>query len=704
MQDMVAELDDMRRKRIFDDEEIRHIVNRRREFEYALQKLQPKRQDFLSYVRYEVALECLRSRRSKKVKFDSKSLSDHSGVRRLHIIFNRAVRQFKGDMRMWYQYVDFCLRSGSTKILERVLLRALRFHPREVPLWLLAADRALKCGHLRAARTLLSRGIRAVPRSAKIWGEFLRLEVQVASCFHANRSSDSAATTAAAAAEAPGGAAAAGAAAAPAAAVPKGGATEEGAAATAASAAAPAGDAAEEGAARPAKDPWAPPRMLLSRALGRLAQSPQANAAFLAVAVQCLKSTATHWEEDQGDEKAKEGLKAFGQQVRAALAERRPGVAEGRVWAEASKEAAQQLWQLWWQQERACGVEWGALTEATAGVAPGPALQQLAAELAAAAAAPATGGEKAASGGAGESGAADSGAAAALVRLAEAPRAAEDVDTALAVLEALERCVAPDSAAPKAAKDATAEAARGLLARTAVALPNSARLRLLAWRKDPTRDGQSARRIAHEAKDTDTADCVALKLLASTEGPEEAPKIATRSLLEVLVRALAADAASAPLVVAHIAQGLAAGGQEGLRAACDEARQAAKTLWDLPRRRAEVLAAALDAELRCSSAALLSAKGAAAAAQLARRLGGCFEELLSELKDDNPEKELWWIRYVELVHRAGSWGIGDDRRGKRCLPSTTDLHWRALRSVPDQARYNERVHRLLHQVPGADST
>jgi hypothetical protein len=194
MQEMVPELDDLRRKRIFNDDEIRHIVRRRRDFEYSLQKTPSKPQDYLGYVRYEVALECLRSRRSKSLHWRRKSLSDFAGLRRLHSIFSRGLKKFKADKRFWYQYVDFCLRSGSTRILSRTLLRALKFHPREVSFWLLAADRELKCGHIKAARALLLRGLRATPRSPKLWGELLRLEVRLACHLRAAKSTDESVT------------------------------------------------------------------------------------------------------------------------------------------------------------------------------------------------------------------------------------------------------------------------------------------------------------------------------------------------------------------------------------------------------------------------------------------------------------------------------------------------------------------------------
>ncbi|CAE7884784.1 utp6, partial [Symbiodinium microadriaticum] len=116
-------------------------------------------------VRYEIALEALRRRRTSALRWRKYSISTVAGLRRIHNILHRGSHRFKGDLQLWYQHVDFCLRSGSTAMLTRVLMRAVKYHPKEVHLWLLAADRELQQGHVEAARKLLLRGLRCVPTS-----------------------------------------------------------------------------------------------------------------------------------------------------------------------------------------------------------------------------------------------------------------------------------------------------------------------------------------------------------------------------------------------------------------------------------------------------------------------------------------------------------------------------------------------------------
>lgn len=613
LQEMVPELDDLRRKRIFNDDELRQIVKRRREFEYSLQKTPIRPQDYLEGVTYEIALESLRRRRSKNLHWRRKTMSDFAGIRRLHLIFDRATSRFKGDLKLWYQYVDFCLRSGSTKLLSRVLLRAVKFHPRDVHLWLLAADRELKYGNIKAARSLLLRGLRCMPRSEKLWGEFLRLEVQVACHLLAVRRN--AETSSAMASDGSGlvGEASAGVAEAPSAASPSvaGG------------------------------DPWAPARLLLRRALERLTESPHPCALFLATAVCCLEQVDSVLP-------TKEGFRQLGGEVRAAIAERRPGVVEGPQWVDVSTDTALSLWEMWWKQERSFGSDWLAIASEVSSRAPLSVIQRFAVLLSEAAGSTA-----------------EEEPTRALLTLSEASRTASTDETALAVLAAL------DTLEPNVEAGLVAKASDKLLKQALVANPSSALLRMLALPQQSTSKSGRAE-IIRKARCLTPHDAARLLLLAAeTDGSQV-------DLLSSLLRALAPDVGVRPLLDTFLAQGLSRGTGE-FRVACDNCAAVAVRLWDSPKLRATVLTTVLRLELRVYTPAQESA----------RRLVARFEEVLTVLDDSDEEKVEWWLLYVEFAHRATAWDCG------RGLPNAMDLHWRAMRSVADQSLYSEKAHRLL---------
>lgn len=124
---MVDELDDLERRGVFTRREISEIVKQRRKFEYRLKRRSPLKEDFLAYIDYETQLDKLRRLRKKSVarreeeengedesktmrkkKKSRKSISDFAGVARIVEIYRLAVMRFKGDVELWFKYLEFC--------------------------------------------------------------------------------------------------------------------------------------------------------------------------------------------------------------------------------------------------------------------------------------------------------------------------------------------------------------------------------------------------------------------------------------------------------------------------------------------------------------------------------------------------------------------------------------------------------------------
>lgn len=632
MQGMVPELDDLKRKRIFDENEVRHVVRRRREFEYLLQKPGCRAEDYLSCIRYEVALENLRKVRSKALHWKKKTISDVAGIRRMHFIFDRSVKRYKGNLRLWYQYIDFCLRSGSTKILTRVLLRCVKLHPREANLWLLAADRSLKMGQIKAGRTLLLRGLRFMPRSQKLWGEFIKLEVQVARNMQLSGKKDTVKEKAEGGEEKPANAAAS------------------------------------------ALGPWAPACLLLRKATARLKGHAEAMSYFLnssrraldAVRAEC---TAIAEGDDGSDESAsaRAGFARLSADLRQVISESRPDSSA----AEAEPTAARMLWQLWWEVEVDNGQPWKQLAQSIASEAPLIVVQHLACAFG--------------------SGAGADSAPSSLLELSKAPRTISDGHTALAVLEALETCpeelgrgIAVDDATVASLEKASV----ALLRQACNASPSCIRLRLLACQRLPPgekrftiADAAALRSSGGRANGLDAASAAQLMTVNLFNSDRAAKTI--DQYLDTLLRALANDASPQPLLQVYLAETLSQGSLTDLRNASGRALALAKTIWESPRVRAEALCSLLDMELRVLPLSDLRPQ----------RICNRFEEVLSSIDDSNDEKVEWWVRYIEFVLRLSDMAAGAEE--KRGVPTMMDLHWRAMRSVANQKLYTERVHSLL---------
>ncbi|KAG9296416.1 hypothetical protein G9A89_015008 [Geosiphon pyriformis] len=179
LEQMVPELEDLEQKNIFNKPEIKSIIKRRTNFEYALKRMQSQKIDFLRYIEYEMNLEQLRKTRKKRLKVKGKTtISDYAIPRRIYHIFDRALNKFKGDLGLWLQYIEFAKSSNSGKLLSKIFASALQLHPTKPPLWILAAQWEFERNtNIIAARVLMERGLRLNPTSKQLWHEYFKLEL-----------------------------------------------------------------------------------------------------------------------------------------------------------------------------------------------------------------------------------------------------------------------------------------------------------------------------------------------------------------------------------------------------------------------------------------------------------------------------------------------------------------------------------------------
>ena len=213
MEEMVPELQNYVSQGYFTKEETRAIASARRDHEYRLKRKAPLLPDFLRYVEHEAAVaELVRSRRRAMPRSErpKKSIADRAGDRRIHFIYTRACRKFRGDLSLWSAWLEFCTRSGSRKRGGRVAASALALHPREPALWAAAAAWEYSGGgggggggtggeekkrkakdngsNPAAARALMQRGLRACgAKSDSLWAQYLRLELAYAATLRARR-------------------------------------------------------------------------------------------------------------------------------------------------------------------------------------------------------------------------------------------------------------------------------------------------------------------------------------------------------------------------------------------------------------------------------------------------------------------------------------------------------------------------------------
>ena len=178
LEGMLAELEDMQQKGIFDSKELTVIIKKRTDFEYKLQKRIVEKEDILNYLEYELKLNQLRKKREKKLKVKKFSTSSIAGTKRVHSLFQKALLKFGGDLKLWMQYVEFCQQTHSLQSINEAFGKLLQTHGDLPEVWLTVAKYNFESsGNIENARTIMLKGLRLHKNSKCLWHEYFKLEL-----------------------------------------------------------------------------------------------------------------------------------------------------------------------------------------------------------------------------------------------------------------------------------------------------------------------------------------------------------------------------------------------------------------------------------------------------------------------------------------------------------------------------------------------
>ncbi|RIA97455.1 U3 small nucleolar RNA-associated protein 6-domain-containing protein [Glomus cerebriforme] len=179
LEQMVPELEDLEHKEIFTKEEIKSIVKKRTNFEYALKRRPAQIIDFLKYIEYEMNLDLLRKKRKGRLGIKGKvTISDYSIKRRIYHIFDRTIIKFAGDVKLWLQYIDFAKNEGDDKVLSKIFGSVLQLHPTKPIFWIMASKYEFEVNaNIMSARVILQRGLRLNRDSHQLWHQYFKLEL-----------------------------------------------------------------------------------------------------------------------------------------------------------------------------------------------------------------------------------------------------------------------------------------------------------------------------------------------------------------------------------------------------------------------------------------------------------------------------------------------------------------------------------------------
>ena len=177
LESMLPELEQLERVQLLKHDEVKEVVKRRKGFEYALQKRQKRKSDFLVYVQYEIALFDLIALRRKKLGYSHKTNDiENKMAKRINKLFRIVEHRFgHDDVDVFYSHVAFLNKVKWFEKASSVFLAATRKHAHNERLWADAANAHFEAEDEKrsseAARSTFFNGLRFNPTSKLLYRE-----------------------------------------------------------------------------------------------------------------------------------------------------------------------------------------------------------------------------------------------------------------------------------------------------------------------------------------------------------------------------------------------------------------------------------------------------------------------------------------------------------------------------------------------------
>ncbi|KAJ8716271.1 hypothetical protein PYW08_013556 [Mythimna loreyi] len=179
IEEMINELEQMRRTQLYDDEEIKEISRKRKEFEYHIQRRVKHKEDFVQYIAYELALlEDITLRRKKAKLSEKKKDIEYAIAKRLNKVFKQFIYRFQDDIEIYFEYIKFCRSVGFDYAISGIIGQMLQIHGDKPKIWQMASKwESKEQNNLDNARNFLLKGIQRHPDSEALYLELFDIEL-----------------------------------------------------------------------------------------------------------------------------------------------------------------------------------------------------------------------------------------------------------------------------------------------------------------------------------------------------------------------------------------------------------------------------------------------------------------------------------------------------------------------------------------------
>ncbi|XP_014681245.1 PREDICTED: U3 small nucleolar RNA-associated protein 6 homolog [Priapulus caudatus] len=182
LEEILPELEQMKRVKLFSQKEIKKIIKKTSDYEYKLRRKTKCKEDFLNYAQYEITLLSLIKKRRARLGYHFKKEEiDYPLIHRIHRLFRYCEQRFSEDVKVWLSHIEFCKKVNQRTSVGNMFTHMLQRHSGNPQLWILAAKWEFEEENsTEKARELLQRGLRFHPTTRKLWLEYYRMELLAA--------------------------------------------------------------------------------------------------------------------------------------------------------------------------------------------------------------------------------------------------------------------------------------------------------------------------------------------------------------------------------------------------------------------------------------------------------------------------------------------------------------------------------------------
>lgn len=179
IEEMLPEVDRMRKIGLFSVEETRAMMKKRQRFEYKTQRRTKEKEVYLQYIQYEISVQQLVKLRREKRGIDvEKDRIEKPMVLRIYRLFRMACFRFKHDVKLWLTHIEFAKKNYDRERVSKLFTTMLKVHNKKPNLWIMAAKFEFEVNEsVETARQLFQRALRLLPDKKKIWIEYFKMEL-----------------------------------------------------------------------------------------------------------------------------------------------------------------------------------------------------------------------------------------------------------------------------------------------------------------------------------------------------------------------------------------------------------------------------------------------------------------------------------------------------------------------------------------------